>query len=597
MRMPWTQNLWLPVAAVMVALTIVSGLYTPAPQEAQAQMPVPFPAPKVSATDQPAKSDQAGQPQAPDLAPANMDEADDGLPEVDDSVIRTELLEARQLAGRAQAWPASAEELKVMARDNLAMAERLVAARKDEEREAGLTQNLEQKVQDLGKNFESTRTRINRMGLTPSSGQVLQMLRSVLASYQPEAGLADRRREKMVEFIETEQELMRAQYDCNVLEQTLFSKTLPQTTEGLKPLQRRTLEQGARSLLKNRTTILEQLSAVNEMRRTNLNERMLLQEKMNDVTVQFKAYIMEKLFWTRAATLYDPGNEKKPSDLQKGMNAFLWITRPGNWARIPRDVLVSLREQFLGWTIVTVLLIALLAGRSRIRSRLETLNSRVGKVRTDSIAGTLAALVLTAVATSGVFLLILFYAKLLGDLPGASIFTRVFCSGIFTVVKVLLLVSLVWALCRDGGVGRIHFLWGKYGSTAFNPRNALWLFLYLGLTFFYTMIQRGFRERGTRPRWGGFSSAWPWCPCFSLCSTCSERVAQCVPPCRTVGLTVGFSSFRSPSPVLFSPSPWSWLCSTSPGTGSRLTFCSCTSMRHSMSSWLLLSFELFSSGG
>ncbi len=413
---------------------------------------------------------------------------------------RTELERAREAQKRSANWPADAELLREMAESNVEMARQLLDARRKEQQELIRTERQEQKLADLRNNFQATRKRIERMGLTPTSGEVLQMLRGVVGAYRPDIGKIGQRRRLLIQLTQQEKSLLREQYDFSKLRDEFFSEETPGQLTFRKGSGHETLPADllpeATSLFQIHKSLLEDLIRANEQRRDELNRRILTTSTMKEVHGEFRNYILDKLFWTRTTSVYDSGDDTKPNDLERGRNALGWLFNPDKWSAIQADWMRSFRQKPFPWVVGLLLLVLMWTGRSRIDRQVKQLNDRVGKVQSDSVFVTVQALFLITIRRAGFPILLLLGAIQLGDAPTVTLFTRCFTSGLYVTASIWFLVALTVEMFRDGGVGRIHFHWGESACRALNRGNLVLLFCFILFFFLGVMIQRGVQGEG-----------------------------------------------------------------------------------------------------
>ncbi len=140
---------------------------------------------------------------------------------------------------------------------------------------------------------------------------------------------------------------------------------------------------------------------------------------------------------------------------------LVWLSSSSLWSQ----ALDALTEDFealtAGYALFGLALLGLWVLRIRMRTRLQAIAGLVGKVRTDSILLTIQALVLLALRTAPLPAAAALLGWRLGRAGASTDLSKAIGVGLITAAVVGFVLQFLRELCRESGIARAHFHWGK----------------------------------------------------------------------------------------------------------------------------------------
>jgi potassium efflux system protein len=210
-----------------------------------------------------------------------------------------------------------------------------------------------------------------------------------------------------------------------------------------------------RALLRNQRDLLAQADNSYSSYLQVLGDLDTSQRRLLDVAIEYRDFLNQNLLWIPSAPIAFTGKWEYSADLLS--TAF----SPHAWASVVEDLLDSIRVN-VGASIFAALLFAgLLISRRPLSQRVRTMNQRVGRLKTDNIGLTLAALGAAALRALPASLFLATLAWFLVNAPDRSQFAGTVGGGLFAVAPFLYNLLLFRVLCAEQGVLQIHFRWQK----------------------------------------------------------------------------------------------------------------------------------------
>jgi potassium efflux system protein len=187
-----------------------------------------------------------------------------------------------------------------------------------------------------------------------------------------------------------------------------------------------------------------------------------------EITHEYRAFIDDRLLWMPSTGLI-PLNE-----IGLLLDGVAWYLDPDHAAALLADAwqLLGARTPLL--VLWLLILFALFAARGRALRALSTAAAATVKIRTDSMAATLRAIIATLTLILPLPWLLTGAGLLLGRLPEASEYTAVIGIGLQSAGHTLLFLLMLRHLCRNEGLARVHLQWNPVLCDNLS-RQALWL--------------------------------------------------------------------------------------------------------------------------
>jgi len=392
----------------------------------------------------------------------------------------------RQMA--SENWPKAGDFLKKLGEQNLALSETLIALDAQEQQADKTAKLLETRLDQTQKDFELTQRRVKMMGLTRKAAQWLQSRRETLRKSRANPRVAHERRNEILRVNLASDEMIQERQDYLVLKNKIYDQ-LDNLESSLSPKQNEDLTMQAFLLLESRRKLFEETgkSYINYLKKLNAQET--AQKKLDILSEEYRDFINQRLLWTQSAELI------APSDATVSEKVFSWMFAPSNWQKFFRDLGLSVGSRPGIWGLLVLGLLAFIFLKPRLR---RNILSHGEKSSTEGMGGTLVLMLWIVIQTVGIPIILYLAAIHLKTLPTADYFTRAVCSGVAVSLKVVIFLKLVVQFCKQGGLGRIYFLWNEpvCGSMVRSARTLLLLFV--PLLFFAVMIQNGPQAQGFR---------------------------------------------------------------------------------------------------
>ncbi|MCC9602533.1 mechanosensitive ion channel [Stieleria sp. JC731] len=305
---------------------------------------------------------------------------------------------------------------------------------------------------DVQADMTTSEERIKAVGLTDALGLILRKQReeavTLRSKYQPRADLTKKLNEYQIAAFQLEDNLEQIDQELSELE----AATIDWKATSI-PWGDLTREEAEWVLLRRRkdlidTTLQSQNRVLQTMVVIDTQRRKLVKE-----VDRFTEFVDQHLFWTRSAPAFSV------DELSRAPAAIKWVADPRAWQSVLGQVLATISSYPLKSFILTVAVIGLLLGRSRIRRVID----REGDIahRSDATySATLIALLGTVADSLCWPLVFLTFSFLLTATGTADSFVRGLGFGFGVVALYVASRELLRQICREKGLAMAHFDWG-----------------------------------------------------------------------------------------------------------------------------------------
>ena len=356
------------------------------------------------------------------------------------------LAEAEQLRERVAELP---PELRSIAESNSGFREELDRLVRDQQNIDAQLQRAASQLAEVGDDFERIRQRVEIVGRSMAIGDTLRKRRADLPSLQSHRRETLARGEIISSATHRQLEIDDIFRGIGALEQHV-STVAREWVEALPEAQRSDMIERARKLMNAHRTSLSTLQQsygrfINSLTSLDIAERQLV-----TVAGAYAAFIDEQLLWIPSTGLISLFTER-------GLIWHLWLGDPDLWGEVGMNLRGYASRNPASMLFGLLALIGLALFNVRTRDRLKVIDQSVKRIRSDSAMLTIKALVLVTLKVAPVPLLMLALALMLRDTADA--FTLSFTAGLIKAGLLLVSLSLVRELCRDGSVGDRHFDW------------------------------------------------------------------------------------------------------------------------------------------
>ncbi len=404
-----------------------------------------------------------------------------------DEVNRRRKADAEEQALQAQreafrAIPAVAELAKknsALALERKELADKIAVASRQLER-------ARKDLNDIRTEFERTKEKVEAVGLSHASGQLLRQQRASLADVRQHRHDMQQRETTLGEVRFTIYQYQDRRSDLANLDQPtqrVIDQLPVEPTEHLQSAVHETLE-----------TEREYLDGlINDYRpyQSILLELNAVQDELINTAEEYAHYIDGRVLWIRSTFALSH------RDIVPGVDALRWLGSPEGWRGMGTQLVGdSLRHAHIVLLFMAVFFPLVYLGR-RFRREIARLGQSAARRGFSRFAPTLQSLLYTLVVS-------LIWPGVLGYLAwrlhgslSATEFARAVASGLAATAAVYFPLELRRHTCRPGGLGEAHFGWPP-PSLRLVRRHVRWL-LVLGLPLVF--IAKTTDSQSTEPLW------------------------------------------------------------------------------------------------
>jgi len=177
------------------------------------------------------------------------------------------------------------------------------------------------------------------------------------------------------------------------------------------------------------------------------------QRRLLESSAEFKEFLSQNLLWIPSAPIVFTGN------WQLAGAVFLAALSPNSWLEAASDVTESISEHPAEAVFALLLLAALLLSLRPLARRNKAMNDRIGRLSSDHIGLTLAALGIAALRAAPLSVLLVITGWFLSNATQLFPFSTVITVSLFAVAPFLYNVLLFRVLSAEDGVLHVHFGW------------------------------------------------------------------------------------------------------------------------------------------
>lgn len=330
------------------------------------------------------------------------------------------------------------------------------------ERLARERQEVENERDELQREFNQIRERVETVGLNRPIGQLLRMRREDLPTVDEYWQNIQQRSDRI-----DGTQLMLFDIRDNLSELTNINREVERLlTEWEVPAEERDgLRERVRQMLQTQRDRLETLledgdQLVNRMVTLDQVERDLV-----ETISEFRTFINRRVLWIRSAEPFSWEDTRQ--SLESARELFLSTESLSNALLTLRK---DAREHTLLYITVLFLLLLLVAYRGRWRSSISERGEFTYRREGDSFQHTLVVLLETLTLALPIPVMFLFLGWRLRESLEAEVTERALGAGLVTAGAAVLTLTFLYHLCRKNGLGERHFLWNREILTFFRTR-------------------------------------------------------------------------------------------------------------------------------
>jgi len=359
-----------------------------------------------------------------------------------------------------------AERNQELAETSQDIAKKLAAAEKQ-------AIEADQQLRSLRKQFNETKEKVEKLGLTSSIGALLRKQRTDLIEKSPwrtgspdRQTLIDEAQFKQFEYDDEREDLD----NLEVMVQGILDEAQLQDEA-----EREQLEAAARELFERKREYLDLLIKNNSKYLETLIDLKTKEQHTASEIAAYQNYIDKRVLWIRSGNILATELQVDDSDSS--------LLTPANWMDVSRVLWSDVKRNLLIWVVVVSLFVALVLKRGRLRSELRSLGDLAQKPGYFAFWPTMHAMFYTLILAAVNPAFVAFVAWRLMSSGTDQTFAIAVGNGLYWAAVMWFPLELLRNVCRGHGLGEAHFKWPE-SSLRLLGKSMTWLIpALLPLTF------------------------------------------------------------------------------------------------------------------
>jgi potassium efflux system protein len=184
-----------------------------------------------------------------------------------------------------------------------------------------------------------------------------------------------------------------------------------------------------------------------------LSDLDVAQRRLVESAGEYREFLGQNLLWIPSAPIVFTGDWKLTGP------AILTALSANSWLEVGSDLTESISEHPIEAVFALLLLAALLLSRKPLANHNKAINNRIGRLSSDHIGLTLAALAIAALRAAPLSVLLAITGWFLSSAAQLYPFSTIVTASLFAVAPFLFNVLLFRVLSAERGVLHVHFGW------------------------------------------------------------------------------------------------------------------------------------------
>lgn len=337
---------------------------------------------------------------------------------------------------------------------------------------------------DLGRVRDSKVAAQQVLEIGSIGGEFSELLRAMRAQLPPTTVLQRRIYDRDQAIVDARlkrlqaEEARRALSDAGGMAERVLTASIKEGEPAPPPDVREALEK----LVTARRDLYVQLqdalaTRVGQLAELNVTDRDLLSQ-----ATQLRSLLNSRLLWLPSAEPVGFGWFKQVRA------SFGWLFDVGAWTTAGQTLVDRALERPVISGLVLFVFTMLLVFTRRLRARLATIATAVGRYSTDNYLRTPEALLISALLAVKTPLIFGYAGWLLTQLPLASDFTVGIGAGLLSVASIVSFLRFVQFICVEHGLFSVHFGWGERARSVLSSNVQWFKYAIIPCTFILGMI-------------------------------------------------------------------------------------------------------------
>ena len=210
----------------------------------------------------------------------------------------------------------------------------------------------------------------------------------------------------------------------------------------------------ADGLFRQRRDLLNQVGATYTSYIRALGDLDVAQQSLLDTADQYKEFLDRHLLWIPSAGFFGP------DELRNLLPALGWALSPPSWIEALQTALETLRDNLVFAVLALLAVLSVIVSRKPLAAKQRDIDSKVGRIHSDSIGLTLAALGIAALRVLPLPLALALTSWPLRGGVEQSEFGAAIAVALAAVAPFLYNTLLFRLLTAQNGILQVHFGWG-----------------------------------------------------------------------------------------------------------------------------------------
>jgi potassium efflux system protein len=343
--------------------------------------------------------------------------------------------------------------VRALAEGNVELTSELPTVAADIERVTGELLAIDEQARDIEQSLARSRQRLEVGGVTQAIGRLFVEERRNLPQVSQYRAEVRERRRTLADIGLAQVRIEEQRRELSPLDERIeqvMSTVRSDISDDEKIAE---IRDEVELLLKSRRDLLTQVARTYTIYIRALGDLDVAQRRLLGSAEEYKQFLDQNLLWIPSAA---------PFWVQEAENlgpAIAWALSPVSWSRSVNSLAEAFRYSPLPFTVALLVLGFVFYSRRSLTARFKELNEKVGRLSTDHIGLTFAALGISAVRALPLPLLLAILGWALTRSPYHSDFTAAVATSLHAVAPFLYNTLLFRVLCARDGVMQVHFGW------------------------------------------------------------------------------------------------------------------------------------------
>jgi potassium efflux system protein len=364
-------------------------------------------------------------------------------------------VQARQETAIAELAAAGSHPgIREIAEFNAELAQELPATASETERVTGQLREAEEEVRQIERAYARSVQRLEIGGVSQAIGRLFVEERRNLPQVSQYRAEVRARRTTLSQIGLAQVRIEEQRRDLTPITATIEAFMADVDDGTLSDDELEEIRQQAGELLRQRRDLLNQVGASYTSYIRALGDLDVAQQALLETAEQYKEFLDRHLLWIPSADFFGP------DAVRNLLPALAWALSPASWNEALASALSTVLNNAVVALLSLVLLLAIFLSRKPLSARLRDIDSRVGRVFSDNIGLTLAALGIAALRVLPLPLALALASWPLRSGVEQTEFGAAVSIALVAVAPFLYNTLLFRLLCAPDGILHVHFGWG-----------------------------------------------------------------------------------------------------------------------------------------